>query len=168
MNDSDLCRHCGHKRSEHSDEGAVADGKRCLTCPNAFGWVYADHFDAVQPESGYYTHIDAMRAQKACEPEPGHPEFLKLLDQMRELHQRKAADYGTRGEDPLANLRASEGFGIPAWVGAVIRCNDKMRRVMAFVKHGELKNESVEDSLLDGAAYFLLGLVLFREQKKGA
>lgn len=92
----------------------------------------------------------------------GDPRYLQLLDDLRALHIKKAADYGT-GEDPMANLRASEAFGIPAWVGAVVRCNDKMRRVMSFVKNGQLANEGIEDSLLDGAAYFLLALVLYRE-----
>lgn len=93
----------------------------------------------------------------------GHPEFHKILDEMRALHEKKAADYGTRGGDPLANLRASEAFGIPAWVGSVMRCNDKMKRVQSFVKNGELANESIEDSLADGAAYFILALILYRE-----
>ena len=84
--------------------------------------------------------------------EPGHPEFLKLLDEMRSLHQKKAADYG-RGEDPLANCRAAAEFGIPPWVGVALRLNDKLHRVKSFVQNGSLKNESIEDSFLDLAAY---------------
>lgn len=92
----------------------------------------------------------------------GHPEYLKILDEMRELHVRKAADYG-RGEDPLANVRAGSDFGVPAWVGVMIRANDKMHRIKSFLKNGNLKNESVEDSLKDLAAYALIALVLYRE-----
>lgn len=170
MNDSDLCQKCGHKRSEHTlfrvaggTDSARPVGTHRLECPTGLK-VWADEFDSPATNAGPLT---AALHGIAPQPAGGHPEFLALLDQMRELHCRKAADYGTRGDDPLANLRASEAFGIPAWVGAVMRCNDKMRRVMSFVKNGELKNESVEDSLLDGAAYFLLALVLFRESKKG-
>lgn len=97
------------------------------------------------------------------EAEPaGHPGFLRLLDEMRELHCKKAADYG-RGADPLANCRASAEFGVPAWVGVMIRAADKMHRVKSFLQNGDLRNESVEDSLMDLAAYALIALVLYRE-----
>lgn len=92
----------------------------------------------------------------------GDPRYLALLDELRELHLKKCADYGV-AEDPLANLRASERFDIPAWIGAMVRAQDKMQRVQAFVRNGNLKNEGVEDSLLDGAAYHLLALILYRE-----
>jgi hypothetical protein len=92
----------------------------------------------------------------------GHPGYLKLLGDMRELHIRKAADYG-RGADPFANVRASADFGIPAWVGVMIRANDKVHRIKSFLANGNLKNESVEDSLMDLAAYSLIALVLYRE-----
>ena len=98
-------------------------------------------------------------------PEGGNSEFLKLLDEIRALHIKKAADYG-RGKDPLANVRSSAEFGIPAWVGVMIRANDKVHRIKSFIANGELKNESVEDSLMDLAAYALIALVLFREGKK--
>jgi hypothetical protein len=92
----------------------------------------------------------------------GHPEYLKLLEEMKALHQRKAADYG-RGADPLANVRQSVEFGVPAWIGVMIRANDKMHRIKSFIQNGDLKNESFEDSLMDLAAYCLIALVLKRE-----
>lgn len=96
-------------------------------------------------------------------PEPGgHPGYLALLDEMKELHVRKAADYG-RGADPFANVRASARFGIPGWVGVMVRANDKMERIQSFIANGSLKNESVEDSLKDLAAYALIALALRRE-----
>jgi hypothetical protein len=87
---------------------------------------------------------------------------LKLLG---ELHDRKQQDYGTDA-DPFANVRASEEFGIPAWMGAVLRGNDKMSRLKTYAKKGTLANEGVEDSLRDMAVYALIALVLFREQSK--
>jgi hypothetical protein len=100
-------------------------------------------------------------------PAGGHPGYLKILEEMRDLHVRKAADYG-RGADPFANVRASERFGVPAWVGVMVRANDKMERIQSFIANGSLKNESVEDSLLDLAAYALIALVIRRgEAAKG-
>ncbi len=94
----------------------------------------------------------------------GDPRFHAILDEMRALHDRKAADYGL-GEDPLANVRASKEFGVPAWVGCMIRANDKVIRIKSMATKGTLKNESVEDSLIDLAAYAILGLILYREEK---
>lgn len=94
----------------------------------------------------------------------GHPEYLKLLDEMRALHCKKAADYGT-GADPFANVRASAELGIAPWLGAVLRGFDKVQRIKSFVLKGKLENESIEDSLKDLAAYCLIALVLFREGK---
>lgn len=96
----------------------------------------------------------------------GHPEFLRIIDEMRALHCRKAADYG-RGADPLANCRGSADFGVPAWVGTMIRAMDKVHRIKSFVQNGTLKNESVEDSLQDLAAYAIIALVLYREEHGG-
>lgn len=94
----------------------------------------------------------------------GHPEYLKLLGEMRALHLLKAADYG-RGDDCFANVRASEEFGIPAWLGTMVRAMDKVHRIKSFVLNGNLKNEPLEDSLKDLAAYALIALVLFREDQ---
>ena len=89
--------------------------------------------------------------------------FDNILDEVRALHHKKQSDYG-RPADPYANVRASEDFGIPGWVGAVIRQNDKMRRLQKFAKHGNLANESVEDSLIDNIVYGVIALALFREE----
>lgn len=107
-----------------------------------------------------------MQAAEEAAKLGGHPGYLKLLDEMKELHCRKAADYG-RGQDPLANVRAGADFGVPAWVGVMIRANDKMHRIKSFLANGSLKNESVEDSLKDMAAYALIALVLYREISHG-
>lgn len=96
----------------------------------------------------------------------GKSEFHKVIDEIVALHDKKQADYGrTDIGDPFANVRASEDFGIDGWVGAVIRANDKMRRLQKAARQGpqSLKNESVEDSLMDMAAYSIIALCLFRE-----
>lgn len=111
------------------------------------------------PAAGRYARVVGRVAA-------GHPGYLRVLDEMRELHCRKAADYG-RGADPFANVRAGGEFGVPPWVGVMIRANDKLHRIKSFVQNGALENESVEDSLMDLAAYCLIALVLFREQKGG-
>jgi len=94
----------------------------------------------------------------------GSERFHKVLKELGDLHDAKQKDYGT-DQDPFANVRASERFGIPAWIGAVVRGNDKMARLQTFIQKGSLQNESVEDSLRDLAVYAIIALVLFEEQQ---
>jgi uncharacterized protein YodC (DUF2158 family) len=86
-----------------------------------------------------------------------------ILAELQAMHDKKNKDYGTN-EDPLANVRAGEEFGIPAWAAAVLRANDKLVRIKSFLKKGNLANESVEDSILDSAVYYIIALILYREQ----
>lgn len=107
--------------------------------------------------------LGEMYLDKLAE-QAGHPEFLKLCDDMKALHIKKAQDYG-REVDPLANLRASEAIGIEAWRATWLRARDKITRIDTYCLKGTLACEGVEDSFLDLAAYCLLALVLFREAK---
>jgi hypothetical protein len=91
--------------------------------------------------------------------------FHEIIEQIVALHDQKQKDYG-RDEDPFANVRAAEDFGLPGYVGALIRMNDKMRRLQKFVEKGELANESVEDAFLDLAVYAVIGLILYQETIK--
>lgn len=78
------------------------------------------------------------------------------------MHDRKNQDYGS-DHDPFANIRSSEEWGIPAWIGGMVRANDKVHRLRRFAAKGALANEGVEDSLLDIATYSLISLVLYRQ-----
>jgi hypothetical protein len=88
--------------------------------------------------------------------------FHELLDECGGLHDDKQADYG-RDNDPFANVRASEAWGMPAWVGAMVRATDKVRRLQTFARKGELRNESVIDAFMDLAVYALIARVLYEE-----
>lgn len=95
--------------------------------------------------------------------------FHEKLREMGELHDLKQSDYGrpaSSGDagDPFANVRGSEQFGIPAWVGCAIRMNDKMVRLQAAARGQNLKNESVADSFMDLAVYAIIGLILYEQQ----
>ncbi len=102
--------------------------------------------------------------RQADEVPAGDSRYHALLREMGELHARKSADYGMDG-DPFANVRGSADYGVPPWIGTMLRANDKVQRIKAYIKNGSLVNEGVEDSLLDLAAYALIALVLFREEQ---
>lgn len=97
------------------------------------------------------------------ERHPNSARFHELLRQAGELHDLKQADYG-RGNDPFANVRATEEWGLPAWLGAMVRANDKIRRLQTFAQKGELANESVIDAFMDLAVYALIARVLYEEE----
>jgi hypothetical protein len=91
--------------------------------------------------------------------------FYYWLTKAAALHLKKQADYG-QVDDPLANVRGSKEWGIPPWVGAMVRGNDKVRRLQTFAQKGALENESVEDSFLDLCVYAIIGLVLYEEETR--
>ena len=95
---------------------------------------------------------------------PNSARFHEILKELADLHDKKQADYG-RGDDPFANVRASLEWGVPGWVGVLIRGNDKIRRLQALLINGKLENESAEDSLRDLAVYAIIALVLFEQEK---
>lgn len=95
--------------------------------------------------------------------ERAHLCLTKLFAEMRDLHIRKATDYGSDA-DPMHNLRATQEIGIEPWRGAYLRAKDKVKRIDQFCLKGTLANESVEDSFMDLAAYSLLALTLRREE----
>jgi len=89
--------------------------------------------------------------------------FQQILEEIQAMHDKKQADYGKKG-DPFANVRASEEWGIPGWVGCMTRATDKIKRLQAAARGQNLVNESIEDSLLDLATYTIIALCLFREE----
>ena len=97
------------------------------------------------------------------ERHPSSQRFHDLLKECGDLHDQKQRDYG-RDHDPFANVRASEAWGMPGWVGAMVRATDKVRRLQTYARKGELANESVQDAFLDLAVYALIGLVLWEEE----
>jgi len=98
----------------------------------------------------------------------GHPEFFKIIEEMKETHSNKSHDYAGKDVDPFANLKLSKKMGIPYWKGCLVRIGDKFSRLCAFARQKEckVKDESVEDTLLDLANYAIICRILYRESKK--
>lgn len=101
--------------------------------------------------------------------EPGHPRYLKILDQMRELHIKKDQDYEGDSK-PFDNFRSAVEIGIKPSTGAFIRLQDKFKRIQNLLMRenrgvgAAVKDESIEDTLLDLASYSLIVLVLRGEE----
>lgn len=100
-------------------------------------------------------------------PPPRHPNsqrFHDIMAELGDLHDRKQADYG-KGDDPFANVRSSEEWGVEGWKGAMIRLNDKVKRLQNYARNGNLKNEGVVDSLMDIAVYAVIAQVLWEQEQ---
>jgi hypothetical protein len=96
---------------------------------------------------------------------PSSERFYQLLAEIGGLHADKQKDYGT-DSDPFANVRTSSEWGMPAWVGAMVRATDKIKRLQTFARRGWVANETAVDSFKDLAVYAIIGLVLFEEEQK--
>jgi|GEM_PF-2583505 len=75
----------------------------------------------------------------------------KFLNEIHELYKRKNADYGNS---------FSEQFNEYGLLSAVIRLDDKMRRLKQLMKHeAQVKDEGIEDTLIDLASYAIMALM---------
>jgi (p)ppGpp synthase/HD superfamily hydrolase len=75
---------------------------------------------------------------------------------MMELHRRKNSDYGNAAHESYKE------FGLNSYI---IRLNDKMRRLKSLTGRGvdiSVKDESIEDTLMDLAAYAIMAIESLR------
>lgn len=94
----------------------------------------------------------------------GHPEYKKILDEMWELHCRKAMSYGS-DKDSLANLRNGERFGMSAWKRCLVESDSAFYRMQNYCNGRNESFESAENALKDAAAFSLLALLFLREER---
>jgi len=75
------------------------------------------------------------------------------------ITKAKNADYTGTNTDPFANFAKVDLMGIcSVEQGFLVRMSDKVSRIISFVQKGVLtvKDESIEDTLLDLANYAIL------------
>lgn len=90
--------------------------------------------------------------------------FEELLKEIRDLHRRKAEDYGN--DNGLGNFMEARKMGLEPWKGCLVRMSDKISRLYSFARKGTLENESFRDSAIDLAVYSLLLVILWEEENK--
>lgn len=85
------------------------------------------------------------------------------------ITKAKNADYTGITDDPFANFVRVETIGISSTEqGFLTRMTDKLSRIISFVQKGvlQVKDESIEDTLLDLANYCILMAGFIRHRKK--
>ena len=84
---------------------------------------------------------------------------------MKNLHCEKAKSYGSN-EDPLANLRSGERFGVPASIRCLVEAESAFYRTVNYCNGRNPSWESLENALMDASAFSLLALRFFREERE--
>ena len=85
--------------------------------------------------------------------------FKDIAQEITDLHERKDADYGNAFGKSYSKF---EGYRIGAGLEyAVGRMSDKMERIsnLAFNGNSRVSDESIDDTLLDLAAYAIMTVV---------
>lgn len=83
--------------------------------------------------------------------------FNTLLDQIKDTHERKNHDYGD------SFTKSMDEFGLTA---SAIRLTDKLSRFKALINsEAKVKDESIEDTLLDMAAYAIMTVEYIKKKK---
>lgn len=97
----------------------------------------------------------------------GHPKFKEYTEEMNRVHSEKNHDYADQS-DPLSNFRIVNDLveDIPdtPFKVAFTRLIEKILRISQIAKKGnKVANESLTDSLMDGANYCVLSRILIEE-----
>ena len=85
--------------------------------------------------------------------------FKSIVDKMFETYQKKNADYGS------SFSKLYDKFGMKS---VLIRLTDKYNRLEALTESGaepQVKDESIEDTLMDMANYAILAIIELRARK---
>ena len=98
-------------------------------------------------------------------------EFLKNIKEVFErcysVVEKKNRDYS--GKDALANIFKCEDMGVcDAEIGILVRCSDKFSRIANILKSKEyfVKEETVEDTIIDLINYLAILLVVLQYKRK--
>lgn len=83
------------------------------------------------------------------------PTFDDVLSVLKGIYDRKNADYGNSFDKSL------DEFGL---VASVVRMSDKMERIKSLTnKEAEVKDESIEDTLIDLANYAIMTVLWMKK-----
>jgi hypothetical protein len=107
-----------------------------------------------------YKNVQNMEKVKCSNKAQSYVDYFDdILKEMSEVHQRKNADYGNNFH------KRYEKYG---FLTALLRLTDKMERLENIYEKGEIqvKDESVEDTLLDLANYAVMTIVELKNKKK--
>ena len=104
----------------------------------------------------------------------GHPEFYKIVEELKELHSRKNFQYATQ-DNPLGNFERCGNLikkllkpnVNPALADAMILMSKQIDAVYEMIGEGKSgTEEEVIDKFRDVAVYSIISMILIKESKK--
>ena len=117
------------------------------------GWIGT----ATPPQENKPENEEGGKPEREVDKESLIPgDFNGICRDLMALHARKNNDYGNAAHESYKE------FGL---ISYVIRLNDKMKRLKSLTKPGskqEVKSESIEDTLMDLAAYSIMAIESLR------
>ncbi len=82
------------------------------------------------------------------------------------IMERKSADYA-QSFDPFKNFRACEILDVSIGKGILVRCLDKISRINNLLeREAQVKDESIEQTLLDTMNYFNIILIYLQSKEE--
>lgn len=102
----------------------------------------------------------------------GYMQFhADMCKRMQDITARKNADYTGDSPDPFSNFASVDMLGIcSVEQGFLVRMNDKFKRIISLAaqqREAQVKDEAVEDTLLDLANYSILLAGYLRSKRTG-
>lgn len=137
--------------------------ERPLSCEGCTFWQNIEGRDVCSLTAGGRGYTEEI---KACwkgdfiyiPAEGGEELFHIITERMNELYKRKNKDYNNAFSDSVRE------FGL---VSPAIRMTDKINRFKSLIsKEGEVKDESLTDTLIDLACYAVMAAMEVEKRKK--
>jgi hypothetical protein len=104
-----------------------------------------------------------LRGDGVLREQPGSLPFLELLEELRQLHFEKTAQYGGT-TDPFENVTASAKCGVEPWRRALCDLSDCVVRMQRYANGQPV---DYENALIDAANWSLICLLKLREGSSG-
>lgn len=142
--------------------GGCCDGGRCHTTPEelAAEWRKITQASAAKYHDERLTG-DSLLADQG-DIRLGSREFLELVEELRQLHLEKTAQYGDEA-DPFANVSASAKCGVEPWRRALCDLSDCVVRLQRYASGQQV---DIENAALDAANWALICLLKMREANR--
>ena len=99
-----------------------------------------------------------------------HKEYFDLIKHIIVTFKKKNNDYaGSDAQDFMKNFARCKNFGIDMVSGIVTRMSDKITRMenLFRLRDQQVKDESLEDTILDLANYCLICVIAMRRKSNG-
>jgi hypothetical protein len=110
------------------------------------------------------TTSDTYALEPSAPERPASLPFLELVEELRQLHLTKTAQYGDEA-DPFANVSASAKCGVEPWRRALCDLSDCVVRLQRYASGQPV---DIENAALDAANWALICLLKMREAQDRA